>query len=191
VLTVPQQYCEIGKRDCGEFTINAAPFPLIWCRSLANAHNTIISAELRLSTPTYPIDCCKKLSDLLRALRVRLTIPLNNHCDVNERYPCRIPLYMFFLNAQVWGQAQGHIRCDQKPLCLHRSLNLDMAKLRTNSVCRTMSYIPSYRISVKVVSLCLCARTSSRSCDTFTVQITCNYTLSTTPTFTWRSDRGF
>jgi hypothetical protein len=32
-----------------------------------------------------------------------------------------------------------------------------MAKLRTNPVCRTMFYIPSYRTSAKVVSLCLCA----------------------------------
>jgi hypothetical protein len=32
---------------------------------------------------------------------------LNNHCDVNERYPCRIPLYMFPPNAQVLGKGTG------------------------------------------------------------------------------------
>lgn len=163
-----------------------SPFPLIWCRSLANAHNTIISAELRLSTSTYPIDCCKKLSDLLRALRVRLTHKLNTIVMLVNVYPCRIPLYMFSPSAQVLSQAQV-ISDVIRPSVLASESESGHGKAADeprvqNHVLYT--FLPYKCKSCLSLSMC---RTSSTSCDT----LICDYTLSTTPTFTWRSDRGF
>jgi hypothetical protein len=91
----------------------AAPFPLIWCRSLANAHNTIISTELRLSTSIYPINCCKKLSDLLRTLRVRPRHTLNAIVMPADVIHVASPLAHGFSQRPSFGPSMGHIRCDQ------------------------------------------------------------------------------
>ena len=166
-------------------------FPLIRCRSLANAHDTIISAELRLSTSTHPIDCCKKAIRLTMSAAGAPHPYAKYHCDVSERYPCRKPLYMLFLNAQVLGPAQvisdvirtsvlasasesGHGKAADEPRVQNHVL---------------YTFLPYKGKSCLSLSLC---RTRSTSCDTLTVQqIICNYTLSITSTFTWRSDRSF
>ena len=149
-------------------------FPLI-CRSLANAHNTIISAELRLSTSTYPIDCCKKLSDLLRALRVRLPHTLNTIVmSVNVIHVAQVISDVIRTSVLASESESGHGKAADEPRVQNHVL---------------YTFLPYKCISCLSLSMC---RTSSTSCDTLTVQqIICNYTLSTTPTFTWRSDRGF
>src|SRR5271163_4629657 len=101
------------------------------------------------------------------------------------------PVLVFPQNAQVLGQAQvisdvirtsvlasesesGHGKAADEPRVQNHVL---------------YTFLPYKCISCLSLSMC---RTSSTSCDTLTVQqIICNYTLSTTPTFTWRSDRGF
>src|SRR5277367_3598260 len=98
---------------------------------------------------------------------------------------------MFFLNAQVLGQGQvisdvtrtsvlasepesGHGKAAYEP----RVQNHVLYTLLPYK-CKSCLSLSTYR-------------TSSMSCDTLTVQqIICDYTLSTTRTFTWRSDRGF
>jgi hypothetical protein len=145
-------------------------FPLIWCRSLANAHNTIISAELRLSTSTYPINCCKMLSDLsLRALRVRLTHTLNTIVMLVNVIHVASPCTCFFQNAQVLGPAQvisdvirtsvlasecesGHGKAADEPRVQNHVL---------------YTFLPYKGKSCLSLSMC---RSSSTSCDTLTVQ---------------------
>jgi hypothetical protein len=113
---------------------HSAPFPLIWRRSLANAHNTIISTELRLSTSIYPINGCKKLSDLLRTLRVRPHHTLNAIVMPADVIHVASPLaHGFSPTPKFWAQAWV-ISDVTRTFMLASESDLDMAKLRTNSV---------------------------------------------------------